>query len=268
MHFGTALRLFRTDAGISLGELARRIGVSTAYLSRVEHGHDPAPTPDRLAAIARELDLPPLVLIELAAHTGAALAGYLQRVPAASALFLDIARRNLGTAELAGVQQYVAQSFPEKRSASRSTRFTSLLDPSRIVIGVSGGGLEDAIEVAVMRWDLGPRLRGRTVVEALLARERRHSSAIGAGVVVPHAIVKGAPATAGLVTMASPLEIEAPDGQPVRAAFVLLLPSGGRRHLELLAQVALLASRGVADAVAGVRSARRILSRLEALEAL
>jgi PTS system nitrogen regulatory IIA component len=254
---------------MSLGELARRIGVSSAYLSRVEHGHDPAPTPDRLAAIARELDLPPLVLVELAAHTGAALAGYLQRAPAASALFLDIARRDLGTVELARVQEFVAHTFPHERGGgAQPPRLSGLLEPSRVVVGVAGASLEDVIEVAVMRWELGERLTGRAVVDALLTRERRHASAIGGGVVVPHAVVKGAPARAAMVTMTAPLDIKPPDGRPVTVAFVLLLPSSGRRHLELLAQAALLASRGVADAVAGVRSASRALSRLEALEAL
>jgi PTS system nitrogen regulatory IIA component len=49
---------------------------------------------------------------------------------------------------------------------------------------------------------------------------------------------------------------------------VILVPASGRRHLELLAQVARLASRGVADAVADIRSPSRILARLQALEAI
>lgn len=47
-QFGAALRLLRVEAGLSLRALAQRIGVSSAYLSRVEHGHDAIPTPDRL----------------------------------------------------------------------------------------------------------------------------------------------------------------------------------------------------------------------------
>jgi PTS system nitrogen regulatory IIA component len=59
MHFGFTLRLMRTTAGFSLRELAARVGVSSAYLSRVEHGHDPIPTLDRLASIARCLRVSP-----------------------------------------------------------------------------------------------------------------------------------------------------------------------------------------------------------------
>ena len=269
MHFGTALRLLRMDKELSLTELARRIGVSAAYLSRVEHGHDPAPTPDRLTAIARELDLPPLVLVELAAHTGAALAGYLQQVPSASALFLDIARRGLSVAELARVQEFVSASFPAQRSGwLPPARLSALLDPARIVVGVTGTNLDDAVEVAVMRWDLGARLRGRAVVDAILEREQQAPSAIGSGVIVPHAVIKRAPVRAALVTLGRRLALATPDNEPVRLAVVLLLPARGRKQLELIAQVARLASRGVADAIAGIRSPARILSRLEALEAL
>lgn len=45
MHLGATLRLLRTDAGLSLRDLARRIGVSSAYLSRVENGVDAPPRP-------------------------------------------------------------------------------------------------------------------------------------------------------------------------------------------------------------------------------
>jgi PTS system nitrogen regulatory IIA component len=268
MHFGTALRLFRTDAGINLGDLARRIGVSAAYLSRVEHGHDPAPTPDRLIAIARALDLPPLLLIELAAHTGAALAGYLEEVPSASALFLDIARRRLSAAELARVQQFISDSFPDKRALARPPRLSELMEPSAVAVGVTCDELEDAVEVAVSRWDLGERLSGVEVVDSIIEREKQASSAIGSGVVVPHAVIKGAPAVAALVTLRRPLALPAPDQEPIRLVLVLLLPASGRRHLETLAQAARLASRGIAGAVASIRDPERILAQVAALEAL
>lgn len=268
MHFGTALRLLRLDAGMSLGELARRIGVSAAYVSRVEHGHDPAPTPDRLGAIARALDLPPLVLVELAAHTGAALAGYLQQVPPASALFLDIARRGLSPSDLAQVQQFIEETFPERGGTATRVRISDLLEPSHVVVGVSGADVAGVVELGVMRWDLPAGLRPPDIVARMLERERQASTALGAGVMVPHVVVDGAPVRAAVVTLARPLKGPTPDGAPVSVAFVLLLPTNGRRHLELLAQVARLASRGVADTLHGIRSAARILSHIEALEAL
>jgi len=84
-HFGATLRMLRIDAGLGLGELAARIGVSSAYLSRVEHGHDPVPTHDRVIAIAQALELPPIVLLEIAQGAGADEA----RIPRLKQLFVE-----------------------------------------------------------------------------------------------------------------------------------------------------------------------------------
>ncbi len=72
MVFGSVLRLLRVDAGSTLRGLAATVGVSSAYLSRVENGHDPAPTPDRLVAIAHAIGVSPQLLVELAERRSAA----------------------------------------------------------------------------------------------------------------------------------------------------------------------------------------------------
>ena len=59
---GGTLRRLRLESGISLRDLARRLGVSSAYLSRVEHGLDAVPTPERLEAMAEELGVPAAML--------------------------------------------------------------------------------------------------------------------------------------------------------------------------------------------------------------
>ena len=112
MHFGATLRMLRLDAGIGLRELAARIGVSSAYLSRVEHGRDPAPTPDRLATIADALQMPRALLFDLAQQTGPAVSGYLERAPEAGLLMLEIARRNLGRSEIARIKAFIDAEFP------------------------------------------------------------------------------------------------------------------------------------------------------------
>src|SRR6476620_9317950 len=111
MHFGAALRILRTDAGLSLRRLAEQVGVYTAYLSRVENGHDAPPTADRLVAIAEALGLPPSLLLELAHKVDPSVIGFLERVPGAAALFLDIARANLSAAELARVKGFIDREF-------------------------------------------------------------------------------------------------------------------------------------------------------------
>ena len=112
MHLGATIRLLRVDAGLSLRDLARRIGVSSAYLSRVENGLDAAPTPERLAAIARELDVPPALLVDVTHRVSPFVAHYLEQVPGASMLFLELARRNLSGHQLARVREFLDSEFP------------------------------------------------------------------------------------------------------------------------------------------------------------
>jgi PTS system nitrogen regulatory IIA component len=269
MSFGATLRLLRLDAGISLRDLAARIGVSSAYLSRVEHGHDPAPTPDRLVAIARTLDIPAVTLLELARQTGAAVSGYMARVPAASALFLEIARRDLSGSQIARLKAFLDQEFPQRSRSRRSpARLSQMLPAEHVVVQMSGADIDDVIDVAVSRMALGPRLRPQAVVSRILEREHEAPSTLGGGVAVPHAIVPAAPTTAVLVTLAEPLAMETPDGVPVELVVVLLSREGGRRHLEILAHIARLASQGMAEELSALPSAERILARLEHLETI
>ncbi|MBS1708961.1 MAG: helix-turn-helix domain-containing protein [Armatimonadetes bacterium] len=54
---GEQIRLARVAKRLSLRGLAKSTGMSATYLSHVEVGLLPSPMPDKLTAIARELDL-------------------------------------------------------------------------------------------------------------------------------------------------------------------------------------------------------------------
>lgn len=66
MRLGTNLRSLRTLTGFSLRDLSRKIGINTAYLSRVETGKVPC-SPRVLEKIADELHAP---RFELALQAG------------------------------------------------------------------------------------------------------------------------------------------------------------------------------------------------------
>ncbi|HEU5056353.1 MAG TPA: helix-turn-helix domain-containing protein [Kofleriaceae bacterium] len=271
MHFGATLRLLRMESGISLRALAQRVGVSGAYLSRVENGHDPAPTPDRLIAIAEAIGVPAAVLLDLAQQTGTAVSGYLQRVPAASALFLDIAERDLGSAQIARIKAFIDAEFPVRRGrpgAGGVTRLRDLLTPSRVVLKLACSQLDDLIDVAVSRLPAAPGLGPREMAARIRAREREAPSVVGGGLAVPHGLVPGAPPAAALVTLARPLAVDTPDGQPVAVALVVVWGEAGRRNLELIARAARLASSDVAEELRAATTPARALSVLERAESL
>lgn len=268
MHFGATLRLIRLDTGLTLRDLARRIGVSSAYLSRVEHGHDPPPTPDRLVAIARALELPPLLLVELADQAGPLVSSYMARVPAAASLFFDIARRDLSSAEVSRLRVLVEREFPRARAARRrAVRLRPWLTSERVVLDLVCGDMDDVIEVGSARFGLPDGGAARAVAGHILAREGEAPSLVGGGVAVPHAFGSHLPAVAALVVLARPLREPTPDRKPIRLAVIVAGP-GGPRALELLAQIARLASRGLADELCAASTPERILSRLESLEAV
>lgn len=248
MHFGATLRLLRLDAGLSLRQLAAEIGVSSAYLSRVENGHDQAPTPDRLVAIAHALEVQPTLLLELADRVGPFVSSYLESVPAANALFLEIARRGLTPSQLAQIQSFIDREFPAAapQGERSSLRLTRLLAPERVILGLSCAHLGDAIDLSSALFASSRRDAPR-IARAIRAREDEAVTALGSGIGAPHAILSDTRHQAALVTFARPLEYPTPDGAPIRALIVLLLDGSGKRQLELLGQVAKLASADLVD---------------------
>ena len=264
MHFGATLRMLRVDAGVGLNELARRVGVSPAYLSRVEHGHDAVPTPDRIVAIARALELPPLILLEVAQGAGAALASYLERVPEASALFLELASRELNAAEIGRIKEFVDRTFGD-RTREQPARLAPLVAPERVMVRAVCQDVGDLVTVAATRL-ASDRPEARAFAAQLLEREDGAPSMMGSGVIAPHAIVPGRPGVAAIVTLARPLRARSPDGVPVRVGVVMIEPAADRAHLQRLAHVARLASRGLADAIADLRTATQVMTTLAALD--
>lgn len=85
-------------------------------------------------------------------------------------------------------------------------------------------------------------LNARAVVEGLLARERLGSTAMGAGVAIPHARLDGLNRIVGLfVRLDRPMDFEAADGRGVDLVFVLLAPeASGADHLRALARISRL----------------------------
>lgn len=262
--FGPALRMLRVEAGIGLRALADRIGVSCAYLSRVENGHDPAPTPDRLEAIARALDMPPSVLIDLAGRTGDALSTYVERVPEASALFLEIARRQLDASQLARVHAFIDEQFapdPEPPALERG----ELWQHSSIRVREACRSVDALVELGAALCARGePTLTAADIARRLRAKGSHALTALGHGVALPHALIEGAAPRAAVITLSPPLRLPTPDERPVDV--VVFVISGSRdQHLEALAHIARLASRGAMDELRQASTPRRAASILRRL---
>jgi HTH-type transcriptional regulator, competence development regulator len=71
MHFGEYIRQARerlrsTDRAMSVRQVARRVGIEPAYLSKIERGEQPPPSEATIRRIAEELKEDPDILLAMA----------------------------------------------------------------------------------------------------------------------------------------------------------------------------------------------------------
>ncbi len=112
--------------------------------------------------------------------------------------------------------------------------------------------------------DLGAGVE-RAIFEALVAREHLGSTGLGQGVAIPHGRVGGnLPPTAAFIRLKSPIDFDAPDGEPVDLVLALVVPDHFTdQHLSLLAQVAELFSHAeVCDELRAAKDAQQLFERL------
>ena len=79
--FGETIREMRTAQEMGLRTAAERLGISPAYLSRVERGKERPPRPDIVRRMATLLGGDPDLLFRLAESTDPELAEYLHTLP-------------------------------------------------------------------------------------------------------------------------------------------------------------------------------------------
>lgn len=259
MHFGATLRLLRASAGMSLSGLAAHVGVSPAYISRVEHGHDAPPTPDRLRAIAAALGLSPDAMTDLVEDLRPDAAEWLGHTAAGRHLAAELRRRELGPAQLARVAEFVRREFP---LSTQSESPTSLFTEQRVLHGVTVPTLGDALDIAagrlVTRADLS-RVSGELRAQAHTT-SGPPACAIGGGLCVAHALAPGS-LRGILLLLDCPLDQATPDDIAIRAV-VVLVGSDDKVLARGLIRVARLASGHLVERLCNAPSASAAMSLL------
>lgn len=89
--FGATVRRERERREVGLREMAKMIGVSPTYLSKVERDHFLPPAEDKIRKIANIIDYDPDELLALAGRVGSDLKEIIQRHPREMASFLRAA---------------------------------------------------------------------------------------------------------------------------------------------------------------------------------
>lgn len=86
-NFGQVIRELRTAQALGLRETAHILGISPAYLSRIERGKEKPPSPEVIKSLAKALAADADVLFRLAASTDPEITNFLRENPVATNLF-------------------------------------------------------------------------------------------------------------------------------------------------------------------------------------
>lgn len=103
--FGTTLRNLRAAQGLGLRETAGRVGISPAYLSRIERGKERPPRPEIIKELARILAADPDVLFRLSATTDPDVADFLNENPSIMCLLRFLREMKFSVDEVDALQR-------------------------------------------------------------------------------------------------------------------------------------------------------------------
>ena len=84
--FGETIRELRVAQDLGLREMAGKIGISPAYLSRIERNKEKPPKPETIKALAKELAADPDILFRISSSTDPEVTNFLNDQPEVMAL--------------------------------------------------------------------------------------------------------------------------------------------------------------------------------------
>lgn len=138
----------------------------------------------------------------------------------------------------------------------------NLLTPGRVLCNAEARSKKHTLEIlSELLGDCQPPIAPNVAFESLIARERLGSTALELGAAVPHGRVEGLEnATAAVVKLATPIDFDAPDDQPVSLLFGLLVPQDCTdEHLADLATIAtMLEDRAFRDLLDDASTSRSL----------
>jgi PTS system nitrogen regulatory IIA component len=116
---------------------------------------------------------------------------------------------------------------------------SSILSESCVIISQDARSMKQAFNIlAQSTYGLADTTR-QIIFEKLIARERLGSTGVGYGVAIPHArLPEITSLKAAFLKLGQPIDIDAPDQQPVDLIFLLLAPEHSTgEHLKALARI-------------------------------
>jgi transcriptional regulator with XRE-family HTH domain len=99
-NFGETIRELRLAQDLGLRETAAKVGISPAYLSRIERGKETPPRPEVIKELAKLLAADPDVLFRVASSTDPDVLDFLRQCPEALHLLRVVKDAGLSKAQM------------------------------------------------------------------------------------------------------------------------------------------------------------------------
>lgn len=117
---------------------------------------------------------------------------------------------------------------------------SQLLPLSNIIVDLDVASKKRVFEQAGLLFENSLHITRSEVFDSLFTREKLGSTGLGQGVAIPHGRIKGLDdAVAALFRIKEAIPFDAPDGQPVSIACILLVPEKATdKHLQILSELA------------------------------
>jgi len=121
---------------------------------------------------------------------------------------------------------------------------TPLLAPANVLADHQTTSKKRLFEQAGELFQSSHAASATEVFESLFSREKLGSTALGYGIAIPHGRIKQLKETAcAFMRLQTPIDFDAPDGQPVDIVFILLAPAAATDlHLQILGELAAMFS--------------------------
>lgn len=121
---------------------------------------------------------------------------------------------------------------------------SKILSASHVLLDLEISSKKRLFEQIGLTFENENRIARSTVFDALFTREKLGSTGLGLGVAIPHGRIKQLRDTVAVfVRSKEGIPFEAPDGEPVRLVFAMLVPEyATEQHLNMLSELAQLFS--------------------------
>ncbi|MDH3216143.1 MAG: PTS sugar transporter subunit IIA [Candidatus Krumholzibacteria bacterium] len=259
--FGPTIRLLRQAKGISLRELARKLGVSPAFLSQIEAGRQHKIPKQRIVQVADMLGVSVGYLLGTARQVHPDVLEFLRETPEAAEFMITAMQSGLAAEDFAGLREALkdraGKGFVRRatlpatgRKKKRSKKdvdedLVSYLDPSLCVTGVIVQNKDRLFQrFAKLVTKRNKSLATDMVLERLQHRERQAPTIVGGGVAIPHAFVPqlGQPIIGAVSLKRSVPFSTNGDGRVRTVFFVIGDETKPQFHVSMLARIARLCS--------------------------